>query len=372
MMLVPAGSARGEDDGSQPADMGKRVQVYIMMGEGNMVGHGWVGDNDRWGSLYYTVMKDAGESPFGYLLDDEGNWTVRQDVRYARVQSSGTGPMTVYNNEWLTVGGGVTSDYFGVEVGIGHYLGNDTEAPVLLIKSCYNNRALGWDLLPPGSEQYSYDSDPNDADPGYTFPGSGGSPEKWETGTTPEPIGWYAGKQYDGDTRNVKSVLDNLSTYYPGATGYDIAGFFWWQGDRDTRTEGHAIRYEQNLVRLIEALREDFNAPHAKFVCATLGQTELGVTGGNEGLILDAQMAISDPTKYPEFVGDVASVYTHPMLMNRYPNGTSTFYYSSVNGFFMDVGEAMGQAMVDLEPVPEPMTFSMLALGGVVILRRRA
>ena len=78
-----------------------------------------------------------------------------------------------------------------------------------------------WDLLPPGSKGYQYGGD--------TYPPYHGSPEKWPTGTAPKPIGWYAGLQYDGDTFRADAVLSNVSTYFPGATSYEVAGFFWWQ-----------------------------------------------------------------------------------------------------------------------------------------------
>mmetsp|Transcript_15117 Transcript_15117/g.30798 ORF Transcript_15117/g.30798 Transcript_15117/m.30798 type:complete len:116 (+) Transcript_15117:350-697(+) len=96
-------------------------------------------------------------------------------------------------------------------------------------------------------------------------------------GTTPDykaTSTWYAGKQYDGDIARAKKVLSELDTYYPGAGKYDIAGFFWWQGDRDSRSEALSSHYETNLVQLIKQLRKDFNAPRANFVCASLGQTK--------------------------------------------------------------------------------------------------
>ena len=43
----------------------------------------------------------------------------------------------------------------------------------------------------------------------------------------------------------------------------------YWQGDKDRYNTGHATRYEKNLVALIKALRKEFGAPNAKFVCAT-------------------------------------------------------------------------------------------------------
>ncbi len=357
LLVVPAAAEEIPDplpdpDG-KPADMSKPVQVYILLGQSNMLGAGKVaGDTD--GTLEYALKT---KNKYPYLVDDAGNWTVRKDVRNVRVMGSGTGPMTVYNNEWMSITGGS----IGPEMGIGHYVGQATDAPVMILKSCIGNRALGWDLLPPGSEGWEYP----EGGKTWVFPGYGGSPEKWEKGTTPEPIGWYAGKQYDGDVRNAKTVLSELDTYYPDAVGYEVAGFFWWQGDRDRYTAGHAARYEQNLVHLIGQLREDFDAPDAKFVCATLGQTVIGATG-NEGLVLDAQFAVSDAEKYPQFEGDVATVYSNPLSMG----GASNSHYNRNAETYMNVGEAMGEAMVTLI-VPEPSSLALLSLGGLMMLRRR-
>jgi hypothetical protein len=95
---------------------------------------------------------------------------------------------------------------------------------------------------------------------------------------------------------------------------------------------------------LIKALRNDFDAPSAKFVCATLGQTEKGAAG-NDGLILNAQLAVDgDSGKYPEFKGNVATVYTNPISMGGASNG----HYGGNAETYMNVGEAMGKAMVEL------------------------
>ena len=85
----------------------------------------------------------------------------------------------------------------------------------------------------------------------WVHPGYRGSPERWQKGTAPEKAStWYAGIQYDGDIARAKQVLSELDTYYPGAEKYEIAGFFWWQGDRDSQSEAHSSHYEINLVQL--------------------------------------------------------------------------------------------------------------------------
>jgi hypothetical protein len=321
------------DPDGKSADMTKPVQVYILLGQSNMLGAGKIaGDKD--GTLEHAVKE---KKLYPYLVDDAGTWTERKDVRNVRVMGSGTGGMRGFNNEWMTIKG----RNIGPEIGIGHHVGEDTDAPVLILKSCIGNRALGWDLLPPGGEGFEF----TDAK-GVTWvhPGYKGTPERWVKGTEPKKITWYAGMQYDGDIARAKKVLSELDKYYPGATKYEIAGFFWWQGDRDSRSAALSSRYEKNLVHLIKTLRKDFNAPNANFVSASLGQTKKGATDGG-GKILDAMLAVDGMSgKYSEFKGNVASVYTHPLSKG----GSSGGHYSGNAETYMNVGEAMGQAMVEL------------------------
>ncbi len=268
--------------------MTKPVQVFILLGQSNMVGFGKIAGTEV--SLENAV-KNKGE--YQYLVDDQGNWSERKDVRYVRVMDGRGGGMQLFNNEWMTVKGKT----MGPEYGIGHPLGNAIDAPVMILKSCIGNRSLGWDLLPPGSAQYEFE--------GKIYPAYKESPDAWVKGTEPKPIAWYAGKQYDSDVANAKKVLSELGKYYPGATKYEVAGFFFWQGEKDGGNAAHASKYEENLVRFIKELRKDFAAPNAKFVLATLGEATKG-SGGNGGKILEAQLAVDGTTgKYPEFKGNV-------------------------------------------------------------------
>lgn len=324
----------------KPADMTKPVKVFILMGQSNMLGMGRVpvGKNAE-GSLENAVKV---KKKYPYLVDEAGNWTVRNDVRNVRVMGSGTGSMRLFNNEWMTIKGNT----IGPEIGIGHYLGNAIDAPVMILKSCIGNRSLGWDLLPPGSKGYEFTDKEKKTgkEVVYTYAGYKESPMRWEKGTEPQKITWYAGMQYDGDTANAKKVLEDLDKYYPGAKGYEIAGFFFWQGDKDRYDAGLASRYELNLVNFIKQLRKDFNAPNAKFVLATLGQTKKG-DGGNDGKILNAQLAVDgNGGKYPEFKGNVATVYSNPLSHG----GASNNHYNGNAETYMDIGEAMGKAMVEL------------------------
>ena len=323
------------DPDGNPADMSKKVKVFIIMGQSNTLEMGKV-KGDKEGSLEYAVKT---EKLYPFMVDDAGNWTVRKDVRNLHVMGSGgPGKSSVKRNDWLTVSGGK----IGIETGIGHWLGNALDEPVLILKSAIGNRSLGWDLLPPGSPSYEF----SDAKRGKTmvYAGYGQSPLSWEKGTEPKPIAWKAGVQYDGDVARAKDVLKSLGEFYPGATEYEVAGFLWWQGDKDRYNAGHASKYEKNLINLIAALRKDFNAPKARFVCATLGQTNKENTNDNEKRILDAMFAISDANKYPALEGDVATVYTNPLSMGS----SSNAHYGGNAKTYMNVGEAMGEAMARL------------------------
>jgi len=313
------------DPDGKEADMSKPVQVYILLGQSNMLGAGRVSGGNE-GALENACKN---KKLYPYLIDDAGNWTARKDVRNVRVNGR---TMRVHHNDWLTLKGGS----IGPEIGIGHYLGHAVTAPVLILKSCTGNRSLGWDLLPPGSKQYEFE--------GRIYAGYKESPESWAKGTAPKPIGWYAGLQYDDDIRNAKAVLADLKTYYPGATKYEVAGFFWWQGDKDFRNKAHASKYEENLIALLAALRKEFNAPEAKMVIATLGQTKKDATG-THGQIINAMFNVAGESgKYPENKNKVATVYSHPLSKG----GSSSGHYSGHAETYQNVGESMGKAMVEL------------------------
>ncbi|HBI31369.1 MAG TPA: hypothetical protein DDY45_04980 [Verrucomicrobiales bacterium] len=146
--------------------------------------------------------------------------------------------------------------------------------------------------------------------------------------------GWYAGLQYDQDVGAAQDALKNLSTYYPGAKEYEVAGFFWWQGNAE-KGKGNVETYDKNLAFLFNDLKKDFNAPNAKFVCATLGEHDKSAT-------LSKKMF--DFAGLPEFKEEAAVFYSKPVSKG----GGSGGHYGGNPETYMNVGEGMGKAMVDL------------------------
>ncbi len=262
------------------------------------------------------------EGKFPHLIDDNGQWTVRNDVYFqeARLAEGGRGcPLSATSN-------GKT---IGPELGFGHVMGAFHDEQVLLIKTAQGNRSLGFDFRPPSS--------------GRTDPDS-----KWES------------LEYKLMIEGVQKTLDNIDKIVPGykGQGYEIAGFVWWQGHKDSFTPALIDEYEKNLVNLINDVRAEFKAPKMRAVVATVG------FGGHRMAdkflkILQAQMAVGDPKKHPEFAGTVASVDTRDFWREVDESPTSQDYHYNRNAeTYMLVGDALGRAMVALlggkaEPLPQ-------------------
>ena len=90
------------------------------------------------------------------------------------MMQSGNASGKVQQNEWLTADGARAT--IGPELGIGNFLANFTDTTddphVMLLKSCIGNRALGWDLLPPGSPSFDWEETlKNGTNVTYTYAG---------------------------------------------------------------------------------------------------------------------------------------------------------------------------------------------------------
>ena len=333
-------------------DTNKPVKVFILMGQSNMLGMGDLGPETNKGTLTWLTKKE-GRYPF--LIDEQGKWTVRNDVHYYDARVKKGSPLSPTSNNGSAI---------GPEVGFGYVMGHVLDEPVLVLKSCIGNRSLGWDLLPPGSERYEAEvterggqkvtkvfagyKDKPDSWVMDKARGLATEPPPWLDQKTGKPIEWYAGKQYDDDMANAKAALTNLAKIFPGyqGQGYEIAGFVWWQGHKDQNAV-HAARYEQTLARLIPALRKDYNAPNAKFVlatgCGNTGRTSFGLQ------IAEAQLAIADPKKHPQFAGNVKAVDSRDLWreVDVSPKNQGHHYNRNAETY-LETGLRLGWAMAEL------------------------
>lgn len=144
-----------KDPGSSQATLdkielqaGKRYPLAIAYIEGGGSAAFWMEKTDMegMGDLKWTVEK-LGRFP--YLLDKQGEWTVRNDVMLndAYMGKGKSAPLSAP----------ACGPTFGPELGFGYVLGTYLDEPVIVMKADIGNRSLGWDILPPGSERYTFD-----------------------------------------------------------------------------------------------------------------------------------------------------------------------------------------------------------------------
>ncbi len=197
----------------------KELQVFILAGQSNMVGHGKLeegrdpalkpGEKGRnvkggIGSLRWVVNENrelyaaAGKTP---LVDDQGGWLTRDDVYIIS---------TVERSDRILKGKLGARNHFGPEYSFGHVMGNANDAPVLIIKTAWGGKDLAIDFRPPSSG-----------------PIKDTSLRKHK----PEDVGRF----YRLMLAKVNEVMGSIDTEFPELKGYKprIVGFGWHQGWND-------------------------------------------------------------------------------------------------------------------------------------------
>jgi hypothetical protein len=328
---------------SKAPEQKKKVKVFILMGQSNMVGMGDIQPEEKSGTLTHLIKVDK---KFPFLVDDATNWTTRKDVYYYDARLKKGSYLSATSNNGKAI---------GPELGFGFVMGQMLDEPVLILKTCIGNRSLGWDLLPPGSERYTAEvTERNGKKVTKTFAGYKDTPAFWVEGEAQKTNDWYAGKQYDDDLANAKTALEDLAQIYPDyqGQGYEIAGFVWFQGHKDHFVPAYADRYELNLVNLIKQLRKDYAAPNAKFALAT-GCGNPGRTGLGQK-IAEAQLAVGDAKNHPDFAGNVKCLDAREFWRTaaESPNPKQDYHYYRNAETYMDVGLGLGWAMAELLEKP--------------------
>ena len=293
-------------------ETGKRYPVTITYMKGGSAAF-WMEQVDLQGKGdLETVTKKEGKFP--WMVDDEGTWTVRNDVTYAEARIAEAG-------RWCPLSATSNGKFIGPEVPFGYVMGTFHDEQVLLIETSMGNRGLWWDFRPPSSGK----TDAEGAD-------------KWE------------GLEYRLMVKGVRLILDKIAEVVPGykGQGYEIAGFVWWQGHKDYSASQPQAEYEKHLVNLINDLRKEFNVPKMPAVVATIGFGGYGM-GERETEIWKAQMAVADPKQHPESAGQVATVDTRGYWRSAAESPTGTGYHYNHNAeTYMLTGDALGRAMVGL------------------------
>jgi hypothetical protein len=133
----------------------------------------------------------------------------------------------------------------------------------------------------------------------------------------------------------IKQVREALRTLEEGGTEYKLGGFIWMQGEGDTTHIEYAEAHEENLRRLLAAVRKDLGEPHLPVVIGRIGDGSRNPKMLYPGEVRGAQERIGreDP--------DAASVDTDDL-----PLGDFVHYNSSG---LLKLGRRFADAIVGLD-----------------------
>ena len=277
------------------------LRVFVLVGQSNMVGHGVIeATDDNTGSQKNATLRwliDNVPEEYGVLQDQPSDdWTVRQDVLMACNRRDDLLPiMSNYGPLHASLCGGDRGQYqIGAELGFGWAVGDalnrHEDDKILAMKIAWGGKSLARDFRPPSS-------------------------------------GGTVGPYYESMIANVKATLANITGYFPNESGRPVklSGFVWHQGWNDGCDVNMTAEYEHNLANLIRDIRVDLDVPGLPVSIGASGMA--GREPGRRADIVAAQMAVSDPSKYPEFDGTVATVDTRPFYRDPYPASPSDLGY---------------------------------------------
>ncbi|MEM1354130.1 MAG: sialate O-acetylesterase [Planctomycetota bacterium] len=300
----------------QPAN--GKLKVFVLAGQSNMQGFGRVvGDGP---GTMQTYVKDNPDA-YGHLVR-RGDPVVRDDVWIVDLSQAGK-----ERRGWLTTGYGVNANSIGPEYGFGFAVGDYYEDPVLIIKSAWGGRSLVHNFLPPSAGDYAEPQKDGDA-----------------------------GFHYAEVVRHVKEITGNLKRYYPDydGEGYELVGFGWHQGWNDRINMAAVNVYEQNMAHFIRDMRRDLGVEDLLFVIANtgMGGWDIPDTASHKTRVeklMEAQLALADAERHPEFAGSVAGVETRGFQRSREesPSGQNYHWRHNWETYYL-IGTGMGQAIVAL------------------------
>ena len=294
------------------------VQVFILAGQSNMVGHGKAdeGHGDvkgAIGSLRYQVEHDP--KNFGHLVNKDGTWKTRDNVKVWWGDSDINAPRGVIKGN-LKIGYAQSRNpgWIGPEYGFGWAVADNIKQPVLIIKCAWGGKSLNVDFRPPSAAAAR---------------------------------GGVTGPYYTALIEYSRDCLSNLGAEFPewNGKGYCIAGVGWHQGWNDRVDKDGSSNYEANLVDLIKDLRTEFGNPKLPVSITT---TSMDPPPQPCAVEL-AQLAMNDTKKYPAYKGNVKTTDARPFWRDASISPSNFGYHWNHNGETEYLnGKAMGEKMLEM------------------------
>ncbi|MFP6872432.1 MAG: sialate O-acetylesterase [Verrucomicrobiales bacterium] len=286
-----------------------------------------------------TEIKKLQEQVDAKMQNIKDTFVVSRQVYITAIAdgNKGSGP--------LTVGYGGSPDKIGPEFGFGLSMAEELDAPILIIKTSWGGKSLNYNFRPPSAGPYELN-------------------EKEKAGDKAEDIRKNASLNWRMMNEAVHAVLKDLKKHHPAydpAVGHDMAGFVWFQGFNDQFSDAFRNNYRDNMVHFVKDVRKEYDAPKMPFVIGVLG-TNMTKEGVDKNAVSVAQR---EAAAAPEFKGNVAAVESYKVydLEARavYDKGWSKhfaewcvvgsdrpYHYLGSGKFFVRLGDAFAKSMIDL------------------------
>lgn len=379
-------------DGAEPAATNKKLQIFILAGQSNMVGHAnyitlpalLTAEEPEVGELAKLIFKDGAISPGdareqieARVKRDQLNTDLKAkkitgedevvaaqaeiqklqavyDSKSESIKSAFVVSKNVYitsiadghrRSGPLTVGYGGSPDKLGPELGFGLSMEQKLDAPVLLIKTSWGGKSLHYDFRPPSAGIYELSDQ--------------------EKTKNPEEVSEKAGLNYRMMNEAIHAVLRDLQTYHPqydASVGYEIAGFVWFQGFNDQFSPAFRDNYRNNMIAFVNDVRKEYEVPNLPFVIGVMG------TGATKEEVDKNAVSVAqrEAAAAPEFKGSVVSVESYPfyaldaleifkqdwtkhLVEFSLVGSDRPYHYMGSGKFFVRFGDALATAMAELQ-----------------------
>ena len=254
----------------------------------------------------------------------------------------------------LSVGYGGNRDKIGPEFSFGLSMAQKIDTPILIIKTSWGGKSLNYNFRPPSAGPYKLN-------------------EKEQAAKNADDIRKNASLNWRMMNEAVHNVLKDLKNHHPAydaTVGYDIAGFVWFQGFNDQFSDDFRNNYRDNMIHFVKDVRKEYETPNMPFVIGVLG-TNMTKEGVDKNAVSVAQR---EAAVAPEFKGNVASVESYKVYdleaRKVYDSGWAKhfaewcvvgsdrpYHYLGSGKFFVRLGDAFANAMIGLienrkEPAP--------------------
>ena len=383
--LVPLASQAGEP-----------LQVYILAGQSNMVGHArahtvatlFASDQDRDHQLLEMILTDDSglsretleqQLERGRLLDEltggisnekiksmeagpekdklearvkelkKAHEAYKQSIATACVDSDRVYITSIADGNKrsgkLAIGYGGSRDKIGPEYGFGLAMAQKVDAPILIIKTSWGGKSLNYNFRPPSVGPYTLN-------------------EKEKESDKPDEILANAGLNYRMMNEEVHKVLDDLPNHHPAYNaddGFEIAGFVWFQGFNDQFAPEFRDNYKDNMIAFIADVRKEYASPNLPFVIGVLGtpvteekiaENQVSVGQRQAAQELGVENHVTSVESYKEY-----SHYSNQVFQKGWPEhyhewdtvgSDRPYHYLGSGAFFVRLGDAFANAMHEL------------------------